>query len=394
MHRSVLLGVVMLVVLATGAGVTAGLLETESESQPEPGELVGSSTELTSTSTSQADRNVDEPEFDRTYFEITVQNDGSAEWTFRYERLLTSTEERDQFEQFAEQFEEDETEFYEQFTEQATALVAMGEDTTDREMSADAFDRNASVESEINERGVVEMSFTWTNFAAVDDEGWVVISDVFDGWFFLMDDQSLEITAGDGLVFEEVRPDQPDAEYGAQDVRDATTVTWRGEQEFIEGHPYVVLVPEGDVSADGDGSDASWFNSTLLAGGLVLALIVGLGAIAYARYDRTERTAHEGDSPSSTTDSKPPDSAESQIPVTEDELLSDEDRVEALIRQNGGRMKQVNIVDETGWSKSKVSMLLSDMEEEDRISKLRVGRENIISLEGFEPEATKSPFDE
>jgi hypothetical protein len=34
------------------------------------------------------------------------------------------------------------------------------------------------------------------------------------------------------------------------------------------------------------------------------------------------------------------------------------------------------------------------METNGSISKLRVGRENIISLEGFEPEATKSPFDE
>jgi hypothetical protein len=39
-------------------------------------------------------------------------------------------------------------------------------------------------------------------------------------------------------------------------------------------------------------------------------------------------------------------------------------------------------------------MLLSDMEEEDRISKLRVGRENIISIRGEEPEGVSSPFDE
>ena len=76
------------------------------------------------------------------------------------------------------------------------------------------------------------------------------------------------------------------------------------------------------------------------------------------------------------------------------ELLSDEDRVVNLLEENGGRMKQVRIVDETEWSKSKVSMLLSDMEEEGQISKLRVGRENIISLAGEEPEAAGSPFDD
>jgi hypothetical protein len=39
-------------------------------------------------------------------------------------------------------------------------------------------------------------------------------------------------------------------------------------------------------------------------------------------------------------------------------------------------------------------MLLSDMEDDEHISKLRVGRENIISLKGHEPDAAGSPFDD
>jgi hypothetical protein len=89
--------------------------------------------------------------------------------------------------------------------------------------------------------------------------------------------------------------------------------------------------------------------------------------------------------------------AESEIgeaPVADEELLSDEARVLGLLEEHGGRMKQVDIVDETEWSKSKVSMLLSDMEDDGEISKLRVGRENIISKTGHEPEAAGSPFEE
>jgi uncharacterized membrane protein len=74
------------------------------------------------------------------------------------------------------------------------------------------------------------------------------------------------------------------------------------------------------------------------------------------------------------------------------EILSDTDKVTQLLEENGGRMKQVRIVEETEWSKSKVSMLLSDMDEAGTINKLRVGRENIISLEGEEPDAAGSPF--
>ena len=80
-------------------------------------------------------------------------------------------------------------------------------------------------------------------------------------------------------------------------------------------------------------------------------------------------------------------------PEERDAYLAEE-RVLRLLRAEGGRMKQVDIVETTDWSKSKVSMLLSDMEEDGDISKLRVGRENIISLAGEEPDAAGSPFDE
>ena len=43
-------------------------------------------------------------------------------------------------------------------------------------------------------------------------------------------------------------------------------------------------------------------------------------------------------------------------------------------------MKQAQIVSETGWSNAKVSQLLSSMDDADRVDKLRIGRENLISL--------------
>ncbi|MFC7047136.1 helix-turn-helix transcriptional regulator [Halobacteriaceae archaeon GCM10025711] len=43
-------------------------------------------------------------------------------------------------------------------------------------------------------------------------------------------------------------------------------------------------------------------------------------------------------------------------------------------------MKQADIVKETGWSNAKVSQLLSGMDEDGDIDKLRIGRENLITL--------------
>ncbi|WP_135363184.1 helix-turn-helix transcriptional regulator [Halosimplex halophilum] len=97
-----------------------------------------------------------------------------------------------------------------------------------------------------------------------------------------------------------------------------------------------------------------------------------------------------------TTDRPPePDpAAEGAAEPDEPEGRTDRELIVDILESHEGRMKQARIVDETGWSKSKVSMLLSEMEDEEEISKLRVGRENIISLSGNEPEAAGSPFDD
>jgi uncharacterized membrane protein len=70
---------------------------------------------------------------------------------------------------------------------------------------------------------------------------------------------------------------------------------------------------------------------------------------------------------------------------------TDRERVHQLIEDNGGRMRQSDIVDSVEWSKAKVSRLLADLEEEGEITKLRLGRENLICLAGHEPTASKSP---
>ncbi len=72
----------------------------------------------------------------------------------------------------------------------------------------------------------------------------------------------------------------------------------------------------------------------------------------------------------------------------------DEARVLALLDTSGGRVKQSRIVTETGWSKAKVSMLLSEMHDRDLITKLRLGRENVIYLDGEEPEIALPLSDE
>ncbi|MFC5366502.1 helix-turn-helix transcriptional regulator [Salinirubrum litoreum] len=406
-------------------------------------------------------------EFDRTQYIITVREDTSARWTFRFERPLTNETERQEFRAFAEEFNSTETQLYTNFQRDARGLVAEGANFTGREMTASDFSRDARIESGLNTVGVVEMSFTWSAFA-VEDGDRVVVGDVFEDGLYIYRDQSLVMRAGSGLVFDSVTPNgtlsNPDS------VSESDSVTWQGEKQFTDNRPQVAFVPASSVTptatptatpgpgdsptqtpGPGDGPTDSGLPLPLVVGVLALVgLLVGgiwyrqrggggpsdsggspggtgggstgsstgsggsrsgigdsggasgsgAGSGAGAGGTSDGQTTHgaaagaSGAAGAGAVAGADDDEPMPEPSVPDEELLADDDRVVRMLRQHGGRMKQVKIVDETGWSKSKVSMLLSDMEEEGTISKLRVGRENVISLAGHEPEAAGSPFDD
>ncbi|WP_224449553.1 helix-turn-helix transcriptional regulator [Haloprofundus salilacus] len=164
-----------------------------------------------------------------------------------------------------------------------------------------------------------------------------------------------------------------------------------------------------DTDTDGDGlSDSTEFalgsdptNPTTTVGfvGLALALLAALG-VWYRRSDRSiatvvhtrgdalvaalktgsdeERDAIEaGRAPAEPSAEA---SFDPQIP------LSDDGRVLQMLHEESGRLKQSEIVKRTEWSKSKVSRLLSRMEEEGKLTKINVGRENVIALTDETPD--------
>jgi hypothetical protein len=359
-------------------------------------------------------------DFDRTEFRIQVYENGSARWTFTFVRRLDSADERTAFEDYATRFETEETDLYTNFQMNARELTVRGTNETGREMVATSFTRAAMVDEGLagtgDERGIVRISFLWTNFAATDGNQ-VVVGDVFDGGFYIGPNQSLVFAPGPGMAFESVYP-TPDSQGNPESIVASDSVTWEGEESFPDQRPRLVFVPEGGVG--GTPSERSTLTGTMTATGvpgggdgggmlgwLVLAVVLVLGGGAgYAYWSgqmgddsgaATTETADGTDGSggaAEVADGADSDAATGAPDIGEEELLSDEDRVVSMLEERGGRMKQVNIVEETGWSKSKVSMLLSDMEEEGQLSKLRVGRENIVSLAGHEPEAAKSPFDD
>ncbi|MFC7134903.1 MULTISPECIES: helix-turn-helix transcriptional regulator [Salinibaculum] len=361
--------------------------------------------------------------FTNTAFEIRLYENTSARWTVRHTTPLDNETEIEQFESYARRFENTTTETYTDFTIRAERLVAFGTNGTGRQMRATGFSRDARVEQLGADRGVVELSFLWTNFSRERD-GVVVAGDVFQGGMYINRGQRLVMAPGGNLTFDRVDP-PPDSLEVEGNLTASETVTWFGGDDgtqFADSRPLAVLtVPDaaggGTGGTGGTGGDGSSPTATAdatetgtpdspstggfgpLAFVLALLLLVGLGG-GIAWYSGTLPDIVSGsddggaEAAQAETDTPATEGAAPEPAIPEEELLSDEDRVLKLLEDNGGRMKQVNIVEETEWSKSKVSMLLSEMEEAGDISKLRVGRENIISIKGEEPDAVGSPFDD
>ncbi len=77
-----------------------------------------------------------------------------------------------------------------------------------------------------------------------------------------------------------------------------------------------------------------------------------------------------------------------------DPPVRDEKRVKQLLSTHEGRLKQSQIVEATEWSKSKVSRLLSSMEDDGEITRIRLGRENLVCLRGHEPADISPSWDD
>ncbi|WP_338730022.1 hypothetical protein [Haladaptatus sp. DJG-WS-42] len=313
---------------------------------------------------------------------IDLQPNGDARWEVSTEFSLDSENETRAFETLASEFEDGNSDvgFSVDIFKRASKAAS---EHTGREMAIEGVARSHSVE---NQTGRLTLIFTWTNFATVTADDYRV-GDAFNTssgtWLpELRADQQLVMLPPEGFAVSS-------APIGFRNE----TLRWEGPATFTEDDLEVTYRP-ADVETPQPPPERNW---VALIGLLVLALLV-LALAAYMWYVRREdeptapaASANGGDSESEprgtdTDNEAASDPAEPAADVDLD-LLSDEERVERLLRAEGGRMKQATIVKETGWSNAKVSQLLSAMDEAGQIEKLRIGRENLISLPDGESDA-------
>lgn len=341
---------------------------------------------------------------------VQLRADRDARWRIEMRYPLDSANETAAFREYGESFERGDADSALD-TETFEYLAGASSAVANRQMAIQNVSRSATVDDDI---GVLRLSFTWTAFLSSDGEH-LILRDAFrlpDGrtWLGTLDsNQQLVVRTPPGYAINSTN---------APVVQRSGSVIIDGPRMFDTDGPLTIRYePRTDVAG---------YPRELVAGiGVAIVLVLAMlgwrrrsvsepephGAAENAGQSDTEAGASEtGDTQSgehavddtrpetgagagvvdAATDEadstdEPGESTEEDTDVEQTEepdpsLLSDEERVEKLLERRGGRMRQAEIVETTGWSDAKVSQLLSSMVEDDRIKKLRLGRENLISL--------------
>ena len=331
-----------------------------------------------------------DPQDPQTVFRIRITEAGHANWTVEFRQHLHDENDTEAFREYRDGVvagEESPPVTERTFREFADEAAA----TTGRNMTIRDGRYTGRIE---NDTGIISFHFTWTNFAAVDEDDRLLVGDAFNGtggtWLPRLDDrQQLVIEPPDGYI--------PST---APRGHENGTFEWNGPYEFDDREITIVYAPRDGTGPDSTTDPGDEMNEPIpmaLLGMGVVALVVAVGTGGYLLARRQNGTdGITAGAPSSTAapaeSDAPPEPAGGTDPTDDGDegpdeddgidetLLSDEERVTRLLEENGGRMKQAKIVSETGWSNAKVSQLLSAMDDDEQVDKLRIGRENLITL--------------
>lgn len=307
------------------------------------------------------------PETDTTTARITPYENGSAEWELTIRMELETETDVKEFTAFQDAFEQNRSQYVDEFRNRMTRVVDNAANVTGREMTTRKFTGDTGIQQTPPRYGYVTYRFQWDGFARTDDRR-IITGDVFRGGYFLGENDILVVTVPEGYEPTAIAPD-PDRNRGE-------ALQFNGPASFENERPLVVFT---DGTADsGDGADLPTAPSSgssqavfAVVGVLVVLVVAGL---VYGRLRKDDGAPTES-GPASAAGS-----TNGSAPEQASELVTDEDRVRSLLESEGGRIRQAEIADRLGWSDSKTSRVLSEMADEGKIEKLRIGRENVIDL--------------
>jgi hypothetical protein len=325
-----------------------------------------------------------------TTIRVDLHANASASWSIVSSYEIESDEERAAFEQYVEEYRTGETDAG-PTADPFRTIVERASAATGREMHVENVTRTGTVGED---RGTVVLSFQWTDMLERTGDRTLRLNDAVllpgnNTWLSTIEaGQRLVIATPPGYSI-------VDSTGPSFDIRDNAIVV--DGPRTIERPLSVTYRGSATPTPDGAGQTPLVAGVVLLVAALVVGVYLWRGGAGPPTPVSENGGSEAGDAAAvdvggdgstpprsaddtdTTGESGAAETADEPAPIDPD-LLSDEERVERLLERNDGRMKQANIVSETGWSDAKVSQLLSSMADEGRVEKLRLGRENLISL--------------
>ncbi|MFB6362334.1 MAG: DUF4897 domain-containing protein [Halobacteriales archaeon] len=313
-----------------------------------------------------------QPEADNTITRIQLYENGSARWTIQVRTRLETEEEVAQFEKFQDRIEQNESVILDRFGDRMTEVVQSAANNTGRAMMVRNFDVSTRIQQVPQRWGIVQYEFVWEAFAASEGQA-LQVGDIFEGGFFLSEDDRLIIAPPPGyrIVNSTPNPDSSQEE----------AVAWTGRKDFADNRPAVLVKPGAGTTAQEIETPKTGevAHQTTRDRGLIPdsfdkwpeALLIIAAVLVYFLGRR------RGIGPlGAPDDSRTPD----QSDLSGGGVRTDEEKIRSLLESHDGELRQSAIAEALDWSASKTSRVLSDMADSGEIDRLRIGRENIIQL--------------
>jgi len=280
----------------------------------------------------------------KVFYQISIEDNGDARFIVRDIIPLGTTQEVEAFKKIVKNFNE--SGYLQDFSERMDRLISRASVHTGRMMKGVNYSVSIDLIEGLSPYGAITYSFTWKNFAPIEN-GSIVVGDVFEGGLYLFRDDAFFITIPSGYETKTVIP-EPD------DISDGT-LKWYGPRNFGNGEPTVIISPVQNTGYRAEpGSDRNALMSSALY--LIPLIVAGIVITVYFR----RKTDHD---------------YENKKFKTDEEVVID-------ILKEKREILQSDIVRLTGFSKSKVSNIITVLRKKGLVEKIKMGRENLIRFKG------------
>jgi|MDTE01.1.fsa_nt_gb hypothetical protein len=311
---------------------------------------------------------------DVTLIKIALSPTGEAVWTVELKYPLTTPSEVQSFNRLSATFKSNGQSFISLSPFTHAITVASAETGRDMELKEISYSSSMS-----DYHGSLSLSFVWTNFT-YSQANTMSVGDVFsvesgEAWMpLLLENQELIIEFPPNYV----------AQSSSHSIYNGTLHVI-GPAEFSPGEPFATLIEFSPATPTISKTTPLSFTFIIA---ILLSMSIGLLWILKRNFNWSLLSILFSVFPNASrypilrkyAPLPPPTDNIPSRPINREPLISDEERVLTIVQQHGGRIKQVDIVEKTDWSNAKVSQILSHLEAKGFIDKLRIGRENLISL--------------